>query len=139
MDILIIIAIFYALPQIFKKITQNNKGKSGFNFEDLNTIKKELVKIRNNTSIGNQEKESKIKLEKAPEQIQIKAAKKELSDADKEELAVYTLDKKYTKEFKDEELLVIKNNIGFKSKSELRKAIIMSEILGKPRAIKKIL
>ncbi len=148
MDILIFIAIFYALPQIFKKINENNKTKSGFNFEDIDTIKRELAKLKTSAEAkikDTKPKSSNIKIEKA-EVVQNETINseetipKKISEFHKKEAAAYNLDEKHMENSNKNKVKVKeKINLELNDKKELRRAIVMSEVLGKPRALKKFL
>ena len=135
MDILIIIAIFYVLPHIFKKVTENNGGKSVFNLEDVDVIKKELSKLKTNINSGEKVKEVKLKEVK----VKPKVTQEKIEKSEPKEALAYNLEKKDTLKIKQTDLNAkdaIDVDVLFKDKSELRKAIIMSEVLGKPRALK---
>lgn len=148
MDILIFIAIFSVLPRILKKINENNKNKSGFNFDDIDLIKRELAKLKTSAEAKVKEtnpksKVAQTKMEKMPKDKMVNPTQvnsNQISEFHKKEAAVYNLDTNYVKQSNKKEVEKDeKIKLGLNDKNELRRAIVMSEVLGKPRALKKFL
>lgn len=150
MDVLIFIAIFTVLPKILKRINENNKNKSGFNFDDIDLIKRELAKLKMSPEarvkdVKPKTKASNVKLEK-DEIVQKKSINSsetmsnQISEFHKKEAAVYNLDTNNVKQSNKKDVKADdKIKLGLNDKKELRRAIVMSEVLGKPRALKKFL
>ncbi len=150
MDVLIFIAIFTVLPKILKRINENNKNKSGFNFDDIDLIKREFTKLKTSAEAKvrdtkAKEKPSYEKMEKA-EVIENNMANlvvtkaEQISEFHKKEAAAYNLAENHI-EHSNKNAMKAKEKIqlGINDKKELRRAIVMSEVLGKPRALKKFL
>ena len=117
MDILIIPIVFY----VISKIVEQNKNKK----IDFNDLKKDISKVK--------EKE-KIILKTDEIELNNKFSEKNNKKID-ENYGEYKVLKEVEKKINSEKKQGI--NLDFSKKDELKRAVIFSEILGKPKALQK--
>lgn len=125
MDILIISIIFYGISKLIEK----NKNKK-FDFNDL---KKEIADIKSEFSTTKTKLNPKSKSTVDAEFFEIKT--EETKQNRDENYGDYEAKKETEKIINSENKKRV--NLDFSKKDELKRAIIFSEVLGKPKALRK--
>lgn len=125
MDILIISIIFYGISKLIEK----NKNKK-FDFNDL---KKEIADIKSEFSTTKTKLNPKSKSTVNAEFFEIK--NEETKQNRDENYGDYEAKKETEKTINSENKKRV--NLDFSKKDELKRAIIFSEVLGKPKALRK--
>lgn len=125
MDILIISIIFYGISKLIEK----NKNKK-FDFNDL---KKEIADIKSEFSTTKTKSNPKSKSIVNSELFEIKT--EETKQNRDENYGDYEVKKEKEKTINSENKKRV--NLDFSKKDELKRAIIFSEVLGKPKALRK--
>lgn len=125
MDILIISIIFYGISKLIEK----NKNKK-FDFNDL---KKEIADIKSEFSTTKTKLNPKSKSTVNAEFFEIKT--EETKQNRDENYGDYEAKKEIEKTINSENKKRV--NLDFSKKDELKRAIIFSEVLGKPKALRK--
>lgn len=125
MDILIISIIFYGISKLIEK----NKNKK-FDFNDL---KKEIADIKSEFSTTKTKLNPKSKSTVNAEFFEIKT--EETKQNRDENYGDYEAKKETEKTINSENKKRV--NLDFSKKDELKRAIIFSEVLGKPKALRK--
>lgn len=125
MDILIISIIFYGISKLIEK----NKNKK-FDFNDL---KKEIADIKSEFSTTKTKSNPKSKSIVNAELFEIKT--EETKQNRDENYGDYEVKKEIEKTINSENKKRV--NLDFSKKDELKRAIIFSEVLGKPKALRK--
>lgn len=126
MDILIISIIFYGISKLIEK----NKNKK-FDFNDL---KKEIADIKSEFSTTKTKLNPKSKSTVNAEFFEIKT--EETKQNRDENYGDYEVKKEIEKTINSENKKRV--NLDFSKKDELKRAIIFSEVLGKPKALRKL-
>lgn len=126
MDILIISIIFYGISKLIEK----NKNKK-FDFNDL---KKEIADIKSEFSTTKTKSNPKSKSIVNAELFEIKT--EETKQNRDENYGDYEVKKEIEKTINSENKKRV--NLDFSKKDELKRAIIFSEVLGKPKALRKL-
>lgn len=125
MDILIISIIFYGISKLIEK----NKNKK-FDFNDL---KKDIADIKSEFSTTKTKLNPKSKSTVNAEFFEIKT--EETKQNRDENYGDYEAKKETEKTINSENKKRV--NLDFSKKDELKRAIIFSEVLGKPKALRK--
>ena len=126
MDILIISIIFYGISKLIEK----NKNKK-FDFNDL---KKDIADIKSEFSTTKTKLNPKLKSTVNAEFFEIKT--EETKQNRDENYGDYEAKKETEKTINSENKKRV--NLDFSKKDELKRAIIFSEVLGKPKALRKL-
>lgn len=142
MDVLIFIVIFGILPRIIKEVAKK-QDKKIFESDDIENVKKELEKVKSKfkdfkmgsalESLGDKKTYKKVEVLDAEKSNNSKTYSNQTIK--NESVSVYDA-KVNIDEQRKVSVEEPKSKVKFKDKEDLRRAVIMSEILGKPRALK---
>lgn len=142
MDILIFVFIFGILPQIIKGVAKS-QDKRKFESDDIENVKNEFEKVK--------ARFKDFKISSALESLGAGDAYRNIENVETEKSNIEKVsnnrttktesDSIYEKktilnENRKESVEESKSKVRFKGKEDLKRAVIMSEILGKPRALK---